>query len=119
MIQAAALANARSFGGEDYIGFHTLMALKPAYGMAQQLPKATSWNGRRAPMPSNWLGSTRSLPIKYYAISTVRFATRIRLKLALKYMPTAQQGIKFDQLSMFFFDTQRASMARYMLRNIT
>lgn len=70
-------------------------------------------------MPSNWLGSTRSLPIKYYAISTVRFATRIRLKLALKYMPTAQQGIKFDQLSMFFFDTQRASMARYMLRNIT
>ena len=39
LIQAGALANARSFGGEDYIGFHTLMALKPAYVMAQQLPE--------------------------------------------------------------------------------
>lgn len=27
---AAALANARAFGGEDYVGFHTLMALVPA-----------------------------------------------------------------------------------------
>lgn len=39
LIQAGALANARSFGGEDYIGFHTMMALKPAYVMAQQLPE--------------------------------------------------------------------------------
>src|SRR5688500_10084612 len=35
---AAALANARTFGGEDYVGFHTLMALSPAYHMAQELP---------------------------------------------------------------------------------
>jgi len=35
---AAALANARSFGGEDYVGFHTLMALSPAYHMSQELP---------------------------------------------------------------------------------
>src|SRR5262249_33542243 len=34
---AAALANARTFGGHDYIGFHTLMALVPAYQMAQRL----------------------------------------------------------------------------------
>src|SRR5579859_5837031 len=27
---AAALANARTFGGEDYVGFHTMMALAPA-----------------------------------------------------------------------------------------
>jgi hypothetical protein len=33
---AAALANARAFGGEDYVGFHTLMALAPAYMMAKQ-----------------------------------------------------------------------------------
>jgi len=33
---AAALANARAFGGEDYIGFHTLMALGPALYMAGQ-----------------------------------------------------------------------------------
>jgi len=35
---AAALANARSFGGEDYVGFHTMMALGPAYRMSQELP---------------------------------------------------------------------------------
>jgi hypothetical protein len=35
---AAALANARSFGGEDYVGFHTLMALGPAYRMSRELP---------------------------------------------------------------------------------
>jgi len=35
---AAALANARTFGGEDYIGFHTMMALGPAYGMSRLLP---------------------------------------------------------------------------------
>jgi hypothetical protein len=34
---AGALANARSFGGEDYVGFHTLMALGPAYHMSQEL----------------------------------------------------------------------------------
>jgi hypothetical protein len=34
---AAALANARSFGGEDYVGFHTFMALGPAYLMSHQL----------------------------------------------------------------------------------
>src|SRR6185295_20054745 len=27
LVAAAALANARTFGGEDYVGFHTLMAI--------------------------------------------------------------------------------------------
>ncbi len=40
LVAAAALANARSFGGEDYIGFHTFMALAPAYRMALELPAA-------------------------------------------------------------------------------
>lgn len=35
---AGALANARTFGGQDYVGFHTFMALAPAYKMAQELP---------------------------------------------------------------------------------
>src|SRR2546423_1700446 len=35
---AAALANARTFGGEDYVGFHTMMALAPALHLAQELP---------------------------------------------------------------------------------
>jgi hypothetical protein len=39
LVAAAALANARTFGGEDYVGFHTLMALAPAYHMARQLPE--------------------------------------------------------------------------------
>lgn len=37
---AAALANARTFGGEDYIGFHTLMALSPALHMSKELTGA-------------------------------------------------------------------------------
>jgi len=39
-VAAAALANARTFGGQDYIGYHTLMALVPAYEMALTLPEA-------------------------------------------------------------------------------
>lgn len=40
VVAAGALANARTFGGQDYIGFHTLMALGPAFHMAQELPSA-------------------------------------------------------------------------------
>src|SRR5713226_1334354 len=40
LVAAAALANARTFGGEDYIGFHTMMALAPAYHMTELLPDA-------------------------------------------------------------------------------
>ena len=40
LVAAAAFANARTFGGEDYVGFHTLMALSPAFRMAQELPKS-------------------------------------------------------------------------------
>ncbi len=36
LVAAAALANARAFGGEDYVGFHTLMALAPAYHIAAE-----------------------------------------------------------------------------------
>lgn len=45
LVAAAALANARSFGGQDYIGFHSFMALAPAFHMAQELPSD------RAPLP--------------------------------------------------------------------
>ena len=45
LVAAGALANARTFGGQDYIGFHTFMALAPAYRMSQQLPAA------QAPLP--------------------------------------------------------------------
>lgn len=39
LVAAAALANARTFGGEDYVGYHTMMALSPALHMARELPK--------------------------------------------------------------------------------
>jgi hypothetical protein len=38
LVAAAALANARTFGGEDYIGFHTMMAMSPSYRMSTELP---------------------------------------------------------------------------------
>lgn len=40
LVTAAALANARTFGGEDYVGFHTMMALSPSLHLAHELPKA-------------------------------------------------------------------------------
>jgi hypothetical protein len=39
LVAAAALANARTFGGEDYTGFHSFMALLPSYQMAKELPE--------------------------------------------------------------------------------
>ncbi len=41
LVAAAAFANARTFGGEDYVGFHTMMALAPAFYMSQELPTAS------------------------------------------------------------------------------
>src|SRR5262249_26653337 len=40
LVAAAALANARSFGGQDYEGYHAIMALAPSYQMACELPKS-------------------------------------------------------------------------------
>src|SRR3954447_18244347 len=40
LVAAAALANARTFGGEDYVGFHTMMAFAPAFHMASELPES-------------------------------------------------------------------------------
>ncbi len=40
LVAAGALANARTFGGEDYVGFHTVMALGPSLHMSRELPDA-------------------------------------------------------------------------------
>src|SRR5262249_34548470 len=37
IVGAAALANARAFGGHDYDGYHTFMALAPSFQMAQEV----------------------------------------------------------------------------------
>ncbi|MGC8642349.1 MAG: hypothetical protein ACP5XB_21010 [Isosphaeraceae bacterium] len=39
-IAAAALANARAFGGQDYEGYHAIMALAPSYQMSQEMPES-------------------------------------------------------------------------------
>jgi hypothetical protein len=39
LLAAGVLANARTFGGEDYVGFHTLMALSPALKMSADMPE--------------------------------------------------------------------------------
>lgn len=41
LVTAGALANARTFGGSDYEGYHAFMALLPALAMAQQMPKGS------------------------------------------------------------------------------
>ncbi|HZL89909.1 MAG TPA: hypothetical protein VFB96_16195, partial [Pirellulaceae bacterium] len=38
LVAAGSLANARAFGGEHYVGFHTLMALMPSFHMSRELP---------------------------------------------------------------------------------
>jgi hypothetical protein len=45
LVAAAALANARTFGGHDYTGYHAFMALMPAFQMARESP------AERRPLP--------------------------------------------------------------------
>ncbi len=45
LIAAGCLANARTFGGQDYVGYHCFMALVPALAMSRRL------TGRRAALP--------------------------------------------------------------------
>ena len=45
LVAAAALANAETFGGQDYVGYHAEMALVPALEMSRELPKP------RQPLP--------------------------------------------------------------------
>src|SRR5208283_1352499 len=40
LVAAGALANARQFGGQDYVGWHTFMALAPAFEMSKELPES-------------------------------------------------------------------------------
>jgi len=39
LVTAGALANAREFGGRHYEGYHTFMALAPAYEMSREMPE--------------------------------------------------------------------------------
>jgi hypothetical protein len=39
LIAAGAVTNARAFGGHDYDGYHTFMAMAPSFAMAQEMPK--------------------------------------------------------------------------------
>lgn len=39
LVTAGSLANARTFGGQDYVGYHAMMALLPSYQMSRELGK--------------------------------------------------------------------------------
>lgn len=39
LVAAGALANARTFGGQDYTGYHAFMALVPALEMSKEMPE--------------------------------------------------------------------------------
>lgn len=39
LVTATAMANARTFGGSNYDGYHSFMAISPAFQMANELPK--------------------------------------------------------------------------------
>jgi hypothetical protein len=39
LVAAGALANARTFGGQDYDGYHAFMALAPSFQMSRELPE--------------------------------------------------------------------------------
>jgi len=41
LVAAGSLSNAREFGGQHYEGYHTFMALAPAYEMSKELPEVT------------------------------------------------------------------------------
>lgn len=43
LVAATALANARSFGGHDYDGYHVFMALMPAWEMSRELQGEQRW----------------------------------------------------------------------------
>jgi hypothetical protein len=45
LVAAGALANARTFGGQDYDGYHAFMALLPSLHMAREMPE------ERRPLP--------------------------------------------------------------------
>ena len=52
LIAAGALANARAFGGQDYNGYHSFMALCPSYAMAAGPARAgTPPAGPQGPLP--------------------------------------------------------------------
>src|SRR6266436_6767737 len=52
LVAAAALANARTFGGEDYVGFHTMMRQSVHYCVKNENPNQASYHsGLRVMLP--------------------------------------------------------------------
>src|SRR5204863_3164790 len=85
LVAAAALANARAFGGEDYVGFHTLMALPPAYPMSQEEP-----DERKAPLAVLKVLYRNSNRLKETGRATNDTLTPIALKVREMNPPTGE-----------------------------
>lgn len=101
LVAAAALTNARAFGGEDYIGFHTLMALAPAYQMSQEEPKAElkplavlKVLHRNASRLKDWGNAKETLkPVKPVELATDRRGGEHLRDAARKHDMAAAEGI--------------------------
>jgi hypothetical protein len=112
LVSAAALANARTFGGSHYDGFHAFMALAPAYHMAAELPRD------RQPLPVLKVLYRNSIYIqevggreheKLHAVGTARLTDR---DAACRTMREAMRRHDVDGAEVAF-----ASLAESSLEN--
>jgi len=100
LVAAASLANARAFGGEDYIGFHTLMALAPAFHMANEksdpkrkplaVLKVLYRNSNRL-FATNFRGDHTLKPLPPTASAPVPNAERLRDQVRERNLSGAEQ----------------------------
>jgi len=54
IVATAALANARTIGGDNYVGFHTLMRLTPSYHMSHELPEEQQASSSPSPLVTHF-----------------------------------------------------------------
>ena len=85
LVAAAALANARTFGGQDYEGYHAIMALAPAYLMCFRTARAAAGTAgsqgplsQHEPHPANGGAESRGAsPGRSRALARTRARARV------------------------------------------
>lgn len=101
LVKAGALANARTFGGEDYVGFHTLMAMAPAYYMSKEMPTD------RAALPVLKVLYRNTDRLQEFGGSS----SEVLKQVAASTLPEGQQPGKFLQAAVRSKDMQAAEQA--------
>lgn len=101
LVKAGALANARTFGGEDYVGFHTMMALAPAYCMSKEMPAA------RAALPVLKVLYRNTARMQEFGGSS----SEVLHPVAAVTLPEGQQPAEFLHAAVRSKDAQAAEQA--------